>query len=328
MCSPSNPMISIVIVSWNAKTFLAECLESLQGSVYDGQMEITVVDNASSDGSVEMVRALFPAVNLICNDGNLGFAKANNIGIRIAKGEYIALINSDVHVLAGCLSKLVSYCERHPLTGLVGPYIKGGDSMQQISCRAAPTLWNTFCRAVAVDAVFPRSRLFNGYFLGHRDHGAVGPVDILSGCFWLARRAALDEVGLLDEAFFIYGEDMDWCKRVRDAGWGVEFVPHAKAIHYGGASSANAPIRFYIERQKADLQYWRKHHSSLSVLAYYAIAVLNHFLRVVGYSAKACVPRGDKASARYKARRSAACLRWLLTVEPAPHRSSREEPVA
>ncbi len=328
MSSPEKPTISIVIVSWNAKSFLAECLESLQGPVYDGPMETIVVDNGSSDGSAEMVRARFSDVKLICNESNLGFAKANNIGIRRCQGEFVALINSDVHVLPGCLSSLVSYCEAYPRAGLVGPYIKGGDGAQQISCRAAPTVWNMFCRALALDAVFDRSRLFNGYFLGHWDHSTVGPVDILSGCFWLARRAALDEVGLLDEAFFFYGEDMDWCKRFRDTGWGVDFVPQARAIHYGGASSANSPIRFYIERQKADLQYWRKHHSSLSVLAYYAICVLNHALRVIGYSAKARVAGRDKETSRYKVRRSAACLRWLFTVESAPQGSSGEEPIS
>lgn len=328
MSSSESPSISIVIVSWNARSFLAECLESLRGAVYDGAMDVIVVDNASSDGSVEMVRSCFPAVNLICNEANLGFAKANNIGIRVATGEYIALVNSDVHVLPGCLSNLVGYCETHPLAGLVGPYVEGGDGLQQLSCRAAPTLWNMFCRSVAIDAVFPHSKLFNGYFLGHRDPTAAGPVDILSGCFWLARRAALDEVGLLDEAFFIYGEDMDWCKRFRDAGWGVDFVPSARAIHYGGASSANAPIRFYVERQKADLQYWRKHHSSPAVLVYYGLSILNHLIRVVGYSLKAGISRSDKETARYKVRRSVACLRWLVTVEPAPRWSSRREPAS
>ena len=139
------------------------------------------------------------------------------------------------------------------------------------------------------------------------------PVDILSGCFWVVRRDALNDVGLLDESFFIYGEDMDWCKRFWDAGWPAVFVPQAQAIHYGGASSANAPVRFFIEMQRADLQYWTKHHSRLAVGAYSAICFLNHGLRAIGFALaflfarRRAVARGLK----HKVQRSVACLKWM-----------------
>lgn len=309
------PMVSIVIVSWNARNYLAECLESLKGDVYAGPMETIVVENASTDGSAEMVRARFPNVKIICNAENLGFAKANNIGIRLCKGNYIALINSDIHVLANCITNLVAYCEAHPAAGLVGPFITGGDGKQQLTCRAAPSLWNMFCCALALDAIFPRSRWFNGYYLGHWDRRTTAAVDILGGCFLLARRRALDEVGLLDERFFIYGEDMDWCKQFRDAGWDVVFVPQARAIHYGGASSANSPIRFFVEKQKADAQYWQKHHSRLAVACYYAISFVHQGLRIVGHSVRACVVPRDGQTSWCKVRRSVACIRWLLRID-------------
>lgn len=149
--------------------------------------------------------------------------------------------------------------------------------------------------------------------MGYWDHRTTRPVDILSGCFWLTRRPALDQVGLLDELFFIYGEDMDWCKRFRDVGWSVDFVPGAEAIHYGGASSANSPVRFFVEKQKADLQYWRKHHSQLAVRVYCAISLVHHSLRIVEYSLLACVVRREKQIAWYKVRRSVACVRAFLT---------------
>ena len=309
------PTVSIVIVSWNAKDYLFECLKSLKDGAYTGPMEIIVVDNASADGSAEMVRQQFPYVKLICNAQNLGFAKANNIGIRHCTGEYVALINSDVHALPDCITTLVIYCQNQPTAGLVGPFIIGRDGKQQMSCRGAPNLWNMLCRALALDVVFSRSRFFNGYFLGHWDHCTTASVDILSGCFWLTPRPTLDNVGLLDESFFIYGEDMDWCKRFRDAGWDVRFVPEARAIHYGGASSANSPIRFFVEKQKADVQYWRKHHSRIAVGVYYAISLLHHGLRIVGYSLRACFARRKDQIAWYKVRRSVACVRWFITSD-------------
>lgn len=308
------PSLSAVIVSWNAKEYLRGCLESIRRAGYPGPLEIIVVDNASSDGSAEMVRDEFASVTLIRNASNLGFAKANNIGIRRCSGSYVALINSDVDVLRNCLSVLVAHMEQSPATGLVGPHVTGGDGRQQRSCRGAPTLWNMLCRALALDSVFPRSRIFNRYFMGHWSHATRLPVDILSGCFWLTHRRALDSVGLLDEQFFIYGEDMDWCKRFRVAGWGVEFIPEARAVHYGGASSSNAPVRFFLEKQKADAQYWRKHHSPAALGCYRLISLLHHGLRVVGYSLVA-VSTG-KTDARHKSERSLACLRWLIGLRP------------
>ena len=313
MTQSTLPTLSIVIVSWNARVYLSQCLASLKGNVYAGPTEMVVVDNASADGSAEMVRDDFPDVKLICNAENLGFAKANNIGIRQCTGEYIALVNSDVRLLSDCLTTLVAYCQAHPKAGLVGPFIIGGEGKQQRSCRAAPNPWNMFCRAVALDVIFPRSRIFNSYFMGHWDHRTTAHVDILSGCFWLTRLAAIEDVGLLDESFFIYGEDMDWCKRFRDAEWNVVFVPQAQAIHYGGASSANSPVRFFVEKQKADLQYWRKHHSRMAVGVYYAISLLHHAFRVVGYSLRTLVTQGEDEMAWYKARRSFACIRWFIT---------------
>jgi GT2 family glycosyltransferase len=307
------PLVSIVIVSWNAKDYLAECLGSLGDNIYAGPNEIIVVDNASTDGSAAMVQQRFPHVTLISNDTNLGFAKANNIGLRRCRGAFVALVNSDVKVLPDCITTLVTFCLERLDAGLVGPYITGSDGRHQVSCRGAPSLWNMLCRALALDVLFAGQRWFSGYLLGDRDHCTLGSVDILSGCFWLARRRALDQVGLLDESFFIYGEDMDWCKRFRDAGWDVVFVPHAYAIHYGGASSANAPIRFFVEKQKADVQYWRKHHALGAVAGYYFIALLYHCLRILGYGLRACAAGPADAQARYKVRRSVAAMRWFMT---------------
>jgi GT2 family glycosyltransferase len=170
-----------------------------------------------------------------------------------------------------------------------------------------------FCRAVAVDALLPRWKIFNGYLLRHWGQNTTREVDILSGCFWFIRREALGSVGLLDEGFFMYGEDMDWCKRFWKAGWRVVFVPQGEAIHYGGKSSSNAPVRFYIEKQRADLQYWRKHHGRIGMCAYFLILCIHHSLRIIGYSVAVLLPRSNKVF-RFKAARSLYCLGWMMRL--------------
>lgn len=307
--------ISVIIVSWNARDYLLQCLASLRSEAGSYPMEIIVVDNASTDNSPELVENLHPEVMLIRNAENLGFAKANNIGVRASTGDYLCFINSDVRVLPGCLASLVRYCEEHPETGMAGPYIIGADGKLQRSCRGFPSLWNMFCRALALDTLFRNNPVFTSYSLNHWAHDAPRKVDILSGCFWFIPRRALLDVGLLDEAFFIYGEDMDWCRRFWNKGWHVAFVPAGEAIHYGGASSSNAPLRFFIEMQKANLQYWKKHHSRTSVACYLAISCLHLMLRLLGYYlGYLAVP--TKRHWLDKAKMNLAGFRWIVSQAP------------
>jgi GT2 family glycosyltransferase len=306
--------VSFIIVSWNARDFLVQCLDSLFAQADCYPMEVIVVDNASTDGSVGTLERRFPQVRLIVNSTNLGFAKANNLGILASSGQYVCLVNSDVRMLPCCIHRLVEYCEEHPEVGMVGPRVIGGDGKLQRSCRGFPSVWNMFCRALALDVMFPQCRIFTGYSLWHWPQDSLRPVDILSGCFWLVRRQALARVGMLDESFFMYGEDMDWCKRFRNHGWRAVFVPAAEAIHYGGASSANAPMRFYVERHRADLRYWQKHHSSLAVVGYFALTCLHLMLRAVGHSLVFLLTGAKRADAGYKVRRSLVALGWMLSA--------------
>jgi GT2 family glycosyltransferase len=243
---------------------------------------VIVVDNASTDGSPEAVCAALPTVRIIRNTANQGFAKANNIGIRASSGDYLFLINSDVVVKENCFSRMVQYMDEHPHVGLLGPRITGADGRVQRSCMAYPSLWNTFARALALDTLFPSSKLLGGQLLTYWGHDETRAVEVINGCFWLVRRSALDHVGLLDERFLIYGEDIDWCKRFNESGWKVVFYPDAEAIHYGGASSANSPVKFYVEMQRATYQYWRKHHSRLASATFLSINLLYHAVRIVG----------------------------------------------
>ena len=216
--------ISVVIVTWNARAYTEECLGSLFSGNLEQRVEVIVVDNASTDGTPEMIRSAFPKVNLIETGANLGFAKGNNIGIRHASGNYICLINSDVNVPPDCLSKLRQYMEQNPRVGLVGPKMLGPDGTARRSGMRFPSVWNSFLRAFALDSMFKGSKLFGGLLMSDFKFDRTRDIEVLNGWFWMTRKEALDEVGPLDERFFMYGEDIDWCKRFQLAGWRVVFL--------------------------------------------------------------------------------------------------------
>ncbi|MCO5050843.1 MAG: glycosyltransferase family 2 protein [Verrucomicrobiae bacterium] len=303
--------ISVIIVSWNAQHHLRNCLISLRENGGGLVQEIIVVDNASADGSPDMVQECFPEVTLIRAGQNLGFARANNLGIKHATGSYLALVNSDVVVHPGCFEELTNYLESHSSAGLVGPRITGGDGLLQRSCRRLPSVWNLTCSVLALDRVFPRHPLFSGFELRHWNYDHLGEVEVLSGCFWLVRRSAVEKVGGLDERFFFYAEDLDWCKSFRDAGWKNVYVPQATATHFGGGSSANAPLRYSIEMLRANLKYWKKHYGGLGQCTYYVLALLYHGIRLVARFALS-LGLSDR-NGNHKLREHFVCLRWLLT---------------
>jgi len=304
--------ISVIIVSWNACSYLRNCLVSIQETGGELLHEIIVVDNASTDGSAEMVAKEFPDVVLIQSGENLGFARANNIGIKRATGKYLALVNSDVIVHKGCFQALARFLDDNPKAGLIGPHVVGGDGLLQRSCRRLPTVWNTICRVLALDSTFSQYSLFSGREMRHWRHDNQAEVEVISGCFWLARRTAVEAVGGLDERFFFYAEDVDWCQRFGASGWKVVFVPSASATHFGGASSSNAPLRFSVEMLRANVTYWKKHHGLMGRICFYLLTVFHHTIRVALYGLRALVSVAKREDSSYKCRRSWACLQWLL----------------
>jgi GT2 family glycosyltransferase len=303
--------LSIIVVSWNAKQYVQECLTSLACQTLKVRSEIILVDNASSDGTPEMVRREFPGVVLIENTSNLGFAKANNIGIRAAAGKYISLINSDVNVFPECLKTIYEYMEQDPAAGVVGPVMLRPDGSVSRSYMRFPTIWNCLSTALCLDKVFRGSRLFGGWMMAEFK-GETCEVDVLNGWFLVVRRQALDETGLLDERFFMYGEDIDWSYRFENAGWKRVYFSEARALHYVGSSSAIAPTRFYIEMQRADFQYWKKHHSRAGVLGYWLTALIHQLLRMGGYAVAYLLKPRMQAEASFKVRRSASSIAWLV----------------
>jgi GT2 family glycosyltransferase len=303
--------LSLIVVSWNAKEFLRKCVASIIRETGNYRTEILVVDNASTDGSAGLIRDTFPEVELLLNDANLGFAAANNRGIMRSRGTYILLINSDVEVSDGCIDRMVSFMDQHPNVGMLGPQILDADGNVQRSCMGFPTLWNTFCRALAMDRIFPKAKLFGGFLMTFRQQNAVRKVDVVNGCFWMVRREALQKVGLLDERFFIYAEDIDWCKRFWDAGWEVVYFPHARSVHYGGASSSHAPIRFSLEMLRANQHYWAKHHNRPAQAAFLVITGIHYLIRLVGAFVLYLIKPETRTSAQFKIKRSIACMQWV-----------------
>lgn len=313
--------LSLVVVNWNAKRYLLKCLQSIKETVGYLSTETIVVDNGSWDGSVNAVREQFPWVKIIESKDNLGFARANNIGIRASRGKYVSLLNSDVVILDGCFRILYGYMEKHPGVGMVGPKMLGPAQEARRSTMSFPSLLNNFFRAFALDSFFPKSPLFGQYLMAYRELRSVQEVDVLNGFFWLIRREALDKVGLLDESFFLYGEDMDFCRRFERGGWSRVYHPGAAAIHFGGASSAREPVRFFIEMQRANLRYWKKYRGTVGSLEYWGILLVHHSLRLIGNSLKCILSKRPGEEAKDKMRRSREALSWLLGL-PSPYRAA------
>ena len=250
--------VSAAIATWNDRDNLLECLRSLYATYPAADLEVIVVDDCSDDGSPEAVAAEFPQARCKRNAENVGYPRTANNGIRESTGEYVLMLNSDVVVLDGCLDKLVTYMDAHPRTGVAGPHVLNPDHTHQDTCWRFITVGRLLMQALGLHIVFPR--FASKYPLIE----AARNVDWITGCFWIMRREALDKVGLFEEAFYFYGDDIDWCKRCNDAGWDVCYVSEAEAIHVGGAAtSRKEPARYFIRQLTTRLQYFRKHHGLL-----------------------------------------------------------------
>ncbi len=272
--------VSFVTVNWNGKDYLLKCLESIDSLVTLKDYEVIVIDNASTDGSVEAVRMAYPQVKVIANDTNRGFSAANNQGMEISRGRYLCFLNSDIELLEGCVEELYQFMETHPDAGIAGPYVTSPRWKIHRTCKRFPRLWIFLLQALAVDKLFPGKQFCTEEDLAKDPDKVTRTVECLIGCFWFVRRAALDQVGLLDERFFIYSEDMDWCRRFWKANWKIYHHSKAHAIHIGSASSENDPVRFSVERIRSDLKYWEKYGGSRKRVLRGLIALLFYCIRL------------------------------------------------
>jgi len=267
--------VSVVIVNYNTRDILLQCLKTLYQYTKNVSMEVIVVDNDSHDGSVDAVRNAYPQVDLIPSDTNLGFGKANNLGMRKATGRYVCLVNSDVELLEDTFSIMIKYMDDNAKIGVTGPKTINGNKELNPNVRLAPTLWNLFCDSYYLSKVLRFIPLFQGRTLRNFDYDKISDVEVLSGCFMMVRKEALDEVGMFNDIFFIYGEDTDWNYRFLKAGWRVVYYPVSTVIHLEGASSSKEGVRFPVEMEKADLQYWNLHYNWFVMFFYHLFLASN-----------------------------------------------------
>lgn len=265
------PDLSVIIVNWNVRDLLRRCLHSILANVPGGQLEIIVVDNGSTDGSVEMVRREFPMVRLIANPDNRGFPAANNQGLEVARGRYVLLLNPDTEVVGDALATMAAFADAHPDVGIVGPQLLNPDGSVQSSRRRFPTLATALFESTWLQPYAPR-RLLARYYVLDRPDDEIQEVDWVTGAALMARREAVEEVGPLDEGFFMYSEELDWCRRFREAGWRVVYLPTARIVHYVGKSSEQVLPARHIHFQTSKVRYFRKYHGPL------AAGVLRWFL--------------------------------------------------
>lgn len=265
------PDASVVIVSFNTRDILRSCLTSLYEAITDREVEVIVVDNASGDGSSDMVAAEFPGVRLIPSQVNLGFAAGNNAAFRVARGRHVILLNPDTLLSADALERAISHMDAAPAVGIAGGRLLNRDGKDEPAARRFPSAVNDFLALSGLAARFPRSRFFGRFDRTWAPPSEAADVDWVPGAFAVIRREALDTVGYFDERFFLYYEEVDLCRRIKAAGWRVSYWPDIIIHHWGGESSktltdqafSSSGSQLTLWRMRSALLYYRKHHGGL-----------------------------------------------------------------
>ncbi|WP_458121173.1 glycosyltransferase family 2 protein [Paenibacillus sp. Z6-24] len=253
--------VSILILNYNTCQLTMDCIQSVYNSQTQYSYEIIVVDNHSSDDSTTRIPAAYPDAVFIANSNNGGFAKGNNIGMKVARGRYTLLLNSDTIVQPDTLETMVSFMDAHPRAGAAGCKIILPDGSLDKACkRGFPTPSASFYYAFGFSKLFPNHPRFNGYQLGYLSPDESYQVDSLVGAFMLVRREVIEQVGGLDEEFFMYGEDIDWCYRIKEADWEIHYCADTFIVHHKGASSRRKPFKIIYEFHRAMWLFHRKHY--------------------------------------------------------------------
>lgn len=275
--------LSIIIVNWNTREHLRACLRSIFDHPPNEPFEVWVVDNASSDGSTDMVRQEFPQVRLIANEENLGYGRANNQALRWAEGEFALVLNSDIEVLPGALQALIDFMRTHPSAHAVGGQLILPSGQIQPSCSERLTLWAVFCEQMLLAKAFPRSRLFGGYNLTWWSYDSVREVEQVVGACLLLRRQPNGSFPLFDERYFMYAEDTELCHRIRKAGGRIYYVPEAKFKHHLGASSEQEMVRAEMVKayNRSRILFFREVYGAWSVPIYRLLIAAGALLRLL-----------------------------------------------
>jgi GT2 family glycosyltransferase len=315
--SGSKTDVSIVIVSWNTRDILRGCLNSVFEQTKNASFEVILIDNNSHDGSSDMVRREFPQVTLIANAQNRGFAAACNQGMLAASGRYILLLNPDTVVLDDAISRCINYADLHSDVGVVGCQVLEDENRITPTGFSFPSPLNIFLALSGLSRLFPRSRLFGRPELSWWDRHSERDIDVVTGMFMLVRREAIAQVGLMDEAYFVYSEEADWCYRFSQAGWRRVFTPSARIVHLdGGAkSTSQASKKMFVQLQKSTMIYHRK---NLGLGAWWLAKLIyigSNFIRMVAWFVMSIVNRDSRNWHRSAAAR-AALVYHLVGSEP------------
>lgn len=285
--------LSVIIVNYNVKFFLEQCLQSVLGAIKNIDAEVFVVDNNSVDGSVAMVKEKFALVNLIENHKNIGFSAANNIAIKKANGKYILLLNPDTVVEEDTFTKSIAYMDAHPETGALGvKMIDGKGKFLPESKRGLPMPWVSFYKIFGISKFFPKSKKFGRYHLSYLPENEPNEVDVLCGAFMMISKKALDAAGLLDETFFMYGEDIDLSYRIQKAGFKIVYFPETTIIHYKGESTKKSSLNYVYLFYRAMQIFAQKHLSKGKTNWFYRILEIAIYFRAAVSVAKRLIMKG------------------------------------
>jgi len=288
--------LSIVIVNWNTREMLRDCLESLQAPLDGIQAEVIVVDNASEDGSVEMVGEYFQDVRLIANLDNRGFAAANNQGFDGASGRHVLLLNSDTLVHGDVLVRSIEYLDTHPKVGMMGCKVLNDDGTTQLTCSRFPSFSNLLLQTFGANRL--GGRYFSRYQMLDWDRDDEREVDVVSGCYLMVRASVIEEIGRLDEAFFCYGEETDWCRRCQDAGWQLMFAPVGEITHFGSGSTRALNHVRDLMLSEGTIRLQRKHNGHAAAVFMWLLLLVFNSMRSVFWTLRTALDSTDTTNRR------------------------------
>jgi len=290
--------LTIVIISFNTKVMTRECLNSIYENAGEGATQVIVVDNDSKDGTVEMIREYFPLVELIVNSDNRGFAAANNQGFEIAQGELILLLNSDTIILDDVVENSVGYMLANPEVGAMGCRVLNTDMTMQSTCSGYPTLLRLLFLTIGLDRL-KHLKLFDSYLLRNWKRDYERDVDVISGCYLLTRREVIEQVGPLSEDFFFFGEETDWCLRMRKADWALRFSPVGEIVHHGGGSVKKLNYQRDVMLTNATILLHKKNGGLVSAFLAFLILTMFNLSRAVFWSISSLWSSENKLRAKH-----------------------------
>lgn len=316
------PDVSVIIVSWNTRDLLDACLASVFCYTHRVSLEVWVVDNGSSDGTPAVVRAKYPSVNLLEPGVNLGFARANNLALRASLGRHVLFLNPDTELHSDVVSAFCERLDRDQSIGLIGCLLTGRDGKPQLTCAATfPSPWNNLCHGLFLHRLagrFPGLWFFSSRSLEHWDHRTPGEVDSISGAFMFCRGELVRKLGGFDEGYFMYGEDLDLCFRVRQSGFRIRYDPSHRVTHYGGASSSiRSDFLPRKEQYRANLMLLQKHWGKARAQAFRLTSLLVTLVRLLAAGVIYLVLPSRRATARYHWKVNRALWRELTALSAA-----------